>query len=144
MVFDYVAGKLDWLANDLPIEGELAGTANLSDISDRNVPTCLPGENVGEVLERMEKDGRDVCVVVDNEGVVLGIVKNETAKYPDRPVDQVMEPGPSTFRPHITVEELADYIAGKKLATLLVTTSDGRLIGSLCAKDVRSRGGNKR
>jgi hypothetical protein len=38
MVFDYVAGKLDWLANDLPIEGELADIAKLGDVADRNIP----------------------------------------------------------------------------------------------------------
>jgi rhodanese-related sulfurtransferase len=139
MVFDYVAGKLDWLANDLPVEGELAAIPKLGDLADRNIPTCFPEENVSEVRDRMQKDGRDICVVVDKERVVLGIVKNEAARNPEQSIDQIMEPGPSTFRPHVAVDELANRIAGKKIGTVLVTTSDGRLLGSLREQDVRSR-----
>ena len=137
MVFDYVAGKLDWLANDLPIEGKLAGMLNLGDLADRQVSTCFPEEDAGEVLNRLQQDGRDLCVVVDKERVVLGIVKNQATKNSQQSVDQVMEPGPSTFRPYVAVEELADQIAGKNMAAVLVTTSDGRLVGSVHAEDIQ-------
>jgi Mg/Co/Ni transporter MgtE len=143
MVFDYVAGKLDWLANDLPVEGELAGMPKLGDLANRQVSTCFPEENAGEVLDKMQQDGRDLCVVVDKERVVLGIVKNEATKNSQQSVDQVMEPGPSTFRPYVAVKELADQIAGKNIAAVLVTTSDGRLIGSVRAEDIRSRQGGQ-
>jgi CBS domain-containing protein len=139
LVFDYVAGKLDWLANDLPAEGELAGIAKLCDLADRNVLTCFPHDDARDVLGQMQGEGRDICVVVDNEHVVLGIVKNQAAKNSEGSVSQIMEPGPSTFRPYVTVEELADRIAEKKLGALLVTTSDGRLVGSVRAEDIRSR-----
>jgi len=137
MVFDYVAGKLDWLANDLPVEGELAGIAKLGDLADRDIATCFPEENAGEVRDRMQKDGRDICVVIDKQRVVLGIVKNEAPMNPEQSIDQIMEPGPSTFRPHVAVEELANRITEKKIGTILVTTSDGRLLGSLREQDVR-------
>lgn len=143
MVFDYVAGKLDWLANDLPTEGELAGMPKLGDLANRHVSTCFPEEDAGGVLDKMKQDGRDLCVVVDKERVVLGIVKNEATKNSQQSVDQVMEPGPSTFRPYVAVKELADQIAGKNIAAVLVTTSDGRLIGSLRAEDIRSRQGGQ-
>jgi Mg/Co/Ni transporter MgtE len=139
MVFDYVAGKLDWLANDLPVEGELAGIPKLGDLADRNIPTCFPEENVSEVRDRMQKDTRDICVVIDKQRVVLGVVKNEAARNSEQSIEQIMEPGPSTFRPHLAVAELAKRIAGKKLGTVLVTTSDGRLLGSLREQDVRPR-----
>jgi Mg/Co/Ni transporter MgtE len=144
MVFDYVAGKLDWLANDLPVEGELTRMATLGDLADRQVLTCLPEEDAGEVLGRMQQDGRDFCVVVDKERVVLGIVKNEPAKNSQQSVDQIMEPGPSTFRPYLAIEKLADQIAEKNLAAVLVTTSDGRLVGSVRAEDIRSHQGERK
>jgi Mg/Co/Ni transporter MgtE len=140
MVFDYVAGKLDWLANDLPVEGEFAGIPKLGDLADRNVPTCFPEENVGQVRDRMQKEGRDICVAIDKERVVLGIVKSDAARNPEQSIDQIMEPGPSTFRPHVAAEELANRMAGNNIGTILITTSDGRLIGSLRAEDFRSHG----
>jgi len=48
-----------------------------------------------------------------------------------------MEPGPTTFRPHLSIEQMADYAEKKNLDPILVTTSDGRLVGALRTKDLR-------
>jgi predicted transcriptional regulator len=42
-----------------------------------------------------------------------------------------MEPGPSTFRPHVPVAEMSEYFAEHDLASAPITTSEGVLIGLL-------------
>ena len=46
-----------------------------------------------------------------------------------------MRPGPSTFRPHVPIEELAHFMIHHDLPTSPVTTSDGRLVGLLRRED---------
>ena len=48
----------------------------------------------------------------------------------------VMRPGPSTFRPHVAIEELAKVMATRDLPNVPVTTSAGELIGLLVREDV--------
>ena len=136
MVFDYVAGKLDWLANDLPVEGKLAETATLGKLAHRDVPTCNPTQTLGEVRSRLHETGWNISVVVNDARVVLGLVHDEAAAAEDATVDRYMELGPTTFRPYLTVEHIADYIQSKNPDTVLVTTSDGRLVGALRKEDL--------
>jgi len=137
MVFDYVAGKQDWLASDLPIEGQLAQAGIIGKLADRNVPTCFLTEKANEALNRPGEESQDFCVVVDNAGVVLGLLRNGAVDNGNRSIDQLMEPGPTTFRPHLSIEQMADYAEKKNLDPILVTTSDGRLVGALRTKDLR-------
>jgi Mg/Co/Ni transporter MgtE len=53
----------------------------------------------------------------------------------NEPVEQVMCPGPSTFRPHVLIEELAHFMIHHDLPSSPVTTSDGRLVGLLRRED---------
>ena len=136
MVFDYVAGKQDWLASDLPIEGQLAQAGIIGKLADRNVPTCFLTEKANAALNRPGEESQDFCVVVDNAGVVLGLLRNGAVDNGNRSIDQLMEPGPTTFRPHLSIEQMADYAEKKNLDPILVTTSDG-LVGALRTKDLR-------
>ena len=52
-----------------------------------------------------------------------------------------MRPGPSTFRPFVSIDEMANFMVEHKLDSSPVTTSDGRLVGLLLKKDVISRPG---
>src|SRR3954467_5038349 len=74
-VFDYVAGKQDWFASGLPREGKQAGIPHAGDVADRTVPTCKPTDPVGPVRDRMRDTPWDVCVVVNDEHVVLGLLR---------------------------------------------------------------------
>ena len=134
MVFDYVAGKQDWLANDLPFEGELAQTDTLGRLADH----CL-AERRELSFRRLAKEPGGYCVVVDEHRVVLGLLRKSRIENGDRAVGRVMEPGPTTFRPYTSVEQVADYVKEKNLDTVLVTTSDGRLVGALRAEDLRRK-----
>jgi Mg/Co/Ni transporter MgtE len=135
-VYDYVDGKLDWLAAGLPIEGTGAELPRAGEVARTDVPTCRLGDSIGEVRERVRAAGWDACVVVNGERVVLGLLREEElGRGQDEPVEQVMRPGPSTFRPHVPIEEMAHFMVDHDLPTSPVTSSDGRLIGLLRKED---------
>src|SRR5215213_6499101 len=117
-VYDYVDGKLDWLAAGLRTEGILAELPRADDVARRDVPTCRTDEPIGEVRERVRAAGRDACVVVNDERVVLGLLREEELAHEgDEPVELVMRPGPSTFRPHVPIEEMAAFMIEHDLPT---------------------------
>ena len=89
------------------------------------------------------RDGHwDVCVVVDQQHVVLGLVQAETlGTHAGTPVEEVMQPDPVTFRPNLAVGDMPDYLKTRRIPRALVTTSDGVLIGLLRIDDVERRPG---
>ena len=134
-----MAGKLDWLSSELPVEGTLAETVTVGMLADRNVPTCRPTELLSEVRNRPAETRWKACVVINDARVVLGLLPNDLEDDEDPIVDGIMELGPTTFRPYISAEQMADYIEGKGLDTILITTSDGRLVGALTEEDLRRK-----
>jgi Mg/Co/Ni transporter MgtE len=124
------------LAAGLPSEGVNAGRPRAADVARRDVPTCGLGAVTGEVRRRLVAAGWNVCIVVSDDRVVLGLLHvEELEDGGNMPVEDVMQPGPSTFRPHVPIEEMADYMTHHDLASSPVTTSDGRLVGMLMAED---------
>jgi Mg/Co/Ni transporter MgtE len=135
-VEDYVTGKLDWLAAGLPVEGTNAGRPRAGDLARRDVPTCGLDERLGAVTPRVRAAGFEACVVVNAERVVLGLLRDEElAADPDLRVEQAMRPGPSTFRPHVPIGEIAEFMAEHDTPNSPITTSDGRLVGLLLRAD---------
>src|SRR5215471_5081650 len=131
-VHHYVAGKLDWMAAGLPTEGTNAQRPRAGDVARKDVPTCGLKERLGAVRDRVEGQGWDAAVVVNDERVVLGLLRaKELAGDPQLTIEQAMRPGPSTFRPFVAVEEMARFMTEHDLASSPVTTSDGRLVGLL-------------
>jgi Mg/Co/Ni transporter MgtE len=131
-----VAGELDWLAAGLATEGRNAELPRAGDVARPDAPTCRLEEPIGRVRERVRAAGWDACVVVSDQRVVLGLLRaEELQRGQDEPVEQVMRPGPSTFRPHVPIEELAHFMIHHDLPTSPVTTSDGRLVGLLRRED---------
>jgi CBS domain-containing protein len=131
-----VAGELDWLAAGLPTEGRNADVPRAGDVARPDVPTCRLDEPIGQVRKRVRAAGWDACVVVNDGRVVLGLLRaEELRRGQDEPIEQVMRPGPSTFRPHVPIEELAHLMIHHDLPSSPVTTSDGRLVGLLRRED---------
>jgi Mg/Co/Ni transporter MgtE len=131
-----VAGELDWLAAGLPTEGGNAELPRAGDVARPDVPTCRLGESIGQVRERVRAAGWDACVVVNDQRVVLGLLRaGELQGGQDELIEQMMRPGPSTFRPHVLIEELAHFMVHHDLPSSPVTTSDGRLVGLLRRED---------
>jgi CBS domain-containing protein len=137
-VYDYVEGKLDWLAVGLPTEGTNAELPPAGDVARRDVPTCRLDDRLGQVRDRVVSAGWDACVVVNEQSVVLGMLRSkELERAADQLIDQAMRPGPSTFRPHVPIEEMAAFMTEHDLTNAPITTSDGRLVGLLLREDAQ-------
>ncbi len=144
-VYDYVAGKLDWMAAGLPTEGTNAAHPRAGEVSRKDVPTAQLEERLGDVRERVRASGWDAVVVVNGQRVVFGLLRSkELDKDPDLTMEQAMRPGPSTFRPYVSIKEMAENMTAHMLENSPVTTLDGRLVGLLLQKDaVRIAGEEK-
>jgi Mg/Co/Ni transporter MgtE len=100
------------------------------------VPTCALDERLGHVGERAAANGWDACVVVNEQRVVLGLLRSaELGGHPDLRIEQAMRPGPSTYRPHVAVQVLAQLMVEHGVESSPITTSDGRLVGLLRRDD---------
>ena len=136
-VYDYVDGKLDWMAAGLPTEGTNAELPRAGNTARSDVPTCGLKERLGDVRERVAAQGWDAAVVVNEEHVVLGLLRSkELAGEADQLIEQAMRPAPSTFRPFVSLHEMAHFMIDHKLDSSPITTSDGHLVGLLLQKDV--------
>jgi CBS domain-containing protein len=135
-VYDYVDGKLDWLAAGLPSEGTNAERPRAGDVARKDVPTCHLDERLGEVRDRVRQAGWDACVVVNEDRVVFGLLRSkELEANPDLRIEEARRPGPSTFRPFVSIEEMAGFMIEHDLESSPITTSDGRLVGLLRRQD---------
>ena len=134
-MYDYVPGKIDWLASGLPSEGTDAGKPTAGRLARRNVATCSLDETLGAIRDRASKPGA-ICVVVNEDRVVLGVLHEKDLVGPDdTKVADAMRPGPSTFRPNVVIAEMAEYMTKHDLEKAVVTSSDGRLVGVLFRDD---------
>lgn len=135
-VYDYVAGEADWLAMDLPSEGNDAGQPRAGRVAKRDVPTCGLTERLREVRQRVQETGRESCIVVNAEHVVLGRVRGTAWDAPDdAQIEGVMEVGPTTVRPSEPLAAITERMQEHGSRGVLVTTSDGRLVGVLNRTD---------
>lgn len=129
-------GKLDWLAAGLPSEGTNAELPRAGDVARTDVPSGGLDDRLGDVRERVRAAGWDACVVVNDERVVLGLLRaKELEGDPDLSIEEAMRPGPSTFRPFVSIEEMARFMIDHDLESSPITTSDGRLVGLLRRQD---------
>ena len=135
-VHEYKGGKLDWMAAGLPTEGENSLHPRAGDAARKDVPVCGLTDRLGDVRDRVKAAGFDAALVVDGNRVVLGLLRaKELAKDPDLRIEQAMRPGPSTFRPYVSLHEMAHFMEKHDLDSSPVTTSDGKLVGLLYRTD---------
>jgi CBS domain-containing protein len=128
---------VDWLASGLPSEGEQAAEPRIGLLAIAEVPVCRPGERLGQVRARLDEADRDLCVVIDERRVVLGSLRGSAFDgAAETAVDEAMDPGPSTYRPNVSVREMAEVFGKSGAKRVLVTTADGVLLGALRREDV--------
>src|SRR5919198_327349 len=100
-IFRYVPGKADWFASGLPREGAQASVPQAGDRARRDVPTCRLADRIGDAREHARAANWDVCIVVNEERVVLGLLhKAALDSDPQTSVAAVMEAGPISYRPN--------------------------------------------
>ena len=131
-VYDYTAGKIDWIAAGWPTEGPGPGEARVLTATDPSVPTCGLEEVVGTVPRRLDPEVTS-CVVINDRRIVAGRLEYLNTIDPEDPrlVSQVMRPGPTTIRPSDNLEEVRERMRARHVPQLLVTTPDGELLGVL-------------
>lgn len=136
-VYDYAAGKADWFAAGLPVEGEAAVIPVIGKLARHDVPGFRLTERVADVRERVESAGWDQAVVLDDRRMLLGWLSDEALRSDPAPqIEAVMLEGPVTFRPNMGTDETASWMDAKAVGSVLVTRSDGTFIGVLRRSDL--------
>jgi CBS domain containing-hemolysin-like protein len=142
-VYDYVPGKVDWLARGLPTEGERADETRVGDLARDDVVTCSVDARAADVRERVAASPYGFALVTAGEGTLIGRLRGSALREADddATAEQLMDAGPSTVRPDLAVGELLEKLEDKDLKTAIVSTPEGKVIGvvtrdalSACAK----------
>ena len=135
-VYDYAPGKVGWMAHGLPIEGTQAGRTTALTLIREDVATCALDDSADEVARRIEATPYDFALALSPGRVVLGRVRRSRLADAAASVEVVIEPGPSTIRPHTQLEDLAARLARGEAGTLIVTDPEGMLLGVVRRGDV--------
>jgi CBS domain-containing protein len=134
-VYEYVAGKTDWLAADLPFEGsaQLAGM-----FTRREVATAGEDTPAAEALRRLDDVGFGPVLVLNAAGVLMGTANREQLERaaPGTAAGALMRFGVSTVRPSEQVADLVHRMGHAQISRVVVTRSDGTLVGLFFADDV--------
>lgn len=78
-------------------------------------------------------------MVIDSRRLVLGVVRASDLTDGQRPrAGDVMGEGPSTYRPNVSADELAPKLDDDHPPWVLITTSEGILVGVAAADAVRA------
>jgi CBS-domain-containing membrane protein len=130
-VYDYVAGKQDWLARGLPVEGEEADRPAARHLMRDDAVTCGLADRVGEVYERVKESPYGFALVIAEGGCLLGRLRASALQEcdPASTAEAVMESGPSTVRPDRELAALVKRLHDRSLMFAIVTDPEGRLAG---------------
>jgi CBS domain-containing protein len=133
-VYDYAAGKADWLAADLPFEG----TARLAAMfTRRGVAAVAEDTPAAEALGLLDAQGFGPVLVLNRAGVVMGAAHRDAlAAAGDAAAGSVMRFGVSTVRPSEDAAALAHRMGDRGVTRVVVTRPDGTLVGLFFAADL--------
>ncbi|WP_117208113.1 rhodanese-like domain-containing protein [Allorhizocola rhizosphaerae] len=126
-VYDYAGGKMDWLSFGLPFDGNADLVGNHL---DRDVPTCPTDTTLAALRERLGREAQ-LCVVTDDH-ILQGILTHDALHHQpgELTAEQAMTFGVSTVRPSEEVKDLNERMRRRRVALAIVTSSDGRLLGT--------------
>jgi len=134
-VYDYAAGKTDWISADLPFQGsaQLVGP-----FTRRDVATASEDTPAHEALRRMEARGFGPVLVLNPAGVVMGAAYRDKLEpaAPETKVGTLMRFGVSTVRPSEDAAALVHRMGHAGVSRVAVTRPDGTLIGLFFAEDL--------
>jgi hypothetical protein len=138
-VYDYALSKVDWMAHGLPMEGTAANQPTALSFARDDVATCKPDERAEGIKQLIDSSPYGFALVLADR-VVLGRVRR--SHLDDAPDDgsaeALMEPGPSTTRPHTDPDELAKQLQRSGANTAILTTPEGELLGTVQRADLQS------
>jgi rhodanese-related sulfurtransferase len=136
--YDYALSKVDWMAHGLPMEGTAADQPTAQSFARDDVATCNLDDRARDIKRRIDSSPYGFALVLADR-VVLGRVRR--SHLDDVPEDAgaevLMEPGPSTTRPHTDPADLAKQFQRSGARTAILTTPEGQLIGVVSRSDLR-------
>jgi CBS-domain-containing membrane protein len=134
-VYDYAAGKIDWLAADLAFEGtaQLAGQFTRREVATASEDTPAP-----EALRRLQATGFGPVVVLNQAGVVMSAVQRDAlaSAAEGATIGAVMRFGTTTVRPSEQAADLVHRMGHAGVTRVVVTRPDGTLVGLFFAEDL--------
>src|SRR5437764_10381430 len=128
-VYDYTAGKIDWMAHGLPIQGTGASRTTALTLLRQDVATCGLDDSAEYVSRLIDASPYGFALALSRGRVVLGRVRRSHLADAGASVAALLEPGPSTIRPHTSIEDLGARLARSDVRTLIVTDPPGTLLG---------------
>lgn len=132
-------GKVDWLAHKLPVEGDRPDLPTAGRVTRDDAAVCRPTDRIADVRKSIERSPYPFALVTSDDGTLLGRAPSSALDFASqRPVGDVAEPGPKTFRPHVSAEKVAAVLANKGLGWAIVTTPEGRVLGIASREDLLS------
>ena len=138
-VYDYVNGKVEWMLDRQPTEGTGPHYAMAGEVATRKrLHTCVLDSTVGDSDRAMEQNGDTFCLVLNDQDVVLGRLrqKHRDATSDDL-VEKMMETGPTTVRPNEPAKKLLERMERRDVPAVVVTTNKGVLVGVARHIDLR-------
>jgi len=136
-VYDYALSKVDWMAHGLPMEGTAAERPTVLSFVRDDVATCVIEDRVEAIRQRIDASPYGFALILADR-VVLGRVRRSglDAAPEGGNAELLMEPGPSTTRPHTDAHQLASQLQRSGASTAILTTPDGELIGVVRKADL--------
>jgi Mg/Co/Ni transporter MgtE len=132
-----VPGKVDWLAHNLPVEGERANPPTAGRLARDDLVRVNATDRADDVLRAIERSRYPFALVTGAGGMVLGRIQGSALESEsDRPVGELMELDPYTVRPHRSAAGVAERLTKRDLKFAIVTTPEGRLIGVARREDL--------
>lgn len=97
-----------------------------------DIPTCAIADRIDVARATLESTDWDICAVVNDERILLGILYGGAWDAPgDTVVEEVMSNGPPTTRPSTFIDEEVERLQKRRVPGIFVTSSDGALMGYL-------------
>lgn len=135
--YDYALSKVDWMAHGLPMEGTGASEPTAMSFLRDDVATCNVDDGAETIGRLIDSSPYGFALVLTGR-VLLGRVRH--SHLSDAPEDAsaatLMEPGPSTTRPHTAANELASQLRRNGTNTAIITTPEGELLGVVRRTDL--------
>lgn len=123
LVYDYVSGKVDWMAAGLAtVRADLSERRAL-DVADRAPLVCAPTTPIGDLPA-----GQSV-IVVNDHGIVLGCAPARRDGVAGPTAEDIMRPGPVTVRANEPLDPLLERMSTRDVTEMIVTSPEGRLLG---------------
>src|SRR5919201_6903882 len=98
-VHHFVGGRTEWIERGLPTVGEGPFLLLAGQVLRPATGTCHPGALSGTVRRQLTPGPDSICVVVNDENIVVGRVRwKDLPEDDDVPVETFMQLGPATVQ----------------------------------------------